>query len=389
MPSIWITGLQDGLGSRNSIDSWSNEFPTFPAESQNTAMKHLESPQTWGMRTCSCRRAQVFICTFAWKRYKLTMLGEEGDENSVERDAYKYIVQQASRDLLIFSKHTEKHHGDRWPFTPVQKTPVFFFGQVGTGSRWVHLEYPRWSEIPTASVAAGGSSPAQFLDSTCRWEHLGAFDLLGRSWTLTAFWDPYDLTMIMCITYTIDDYNILGLLFWQLKDLQLQAYNLRRLASCAWICAKTCVSMPVWQLQVLQWRSISSLPWQEIGLLFFDTQNLQMEMSAERQLFMRSWLDDGWNWKAATLWESWWDRYETTDKSCWRGPAMSSLYHFLESRTQITPRKFNITNRWYPELPFERRYIFHQWTSMDPCHSTRPLHLWRCNGTKTGQISGV
>lgn len=108
MPSIWITGLQDGLGSRNSIDSWSNEFPTFPAESQNTAMKHLESPQTWGMRTCSCGRAQVFICTFAWKRYKLTMLGEEGDENSVERDAYKYIVQQASRDLPIFSKHTEK-----------------------------------------------------------------------------------------------------------------------------------------------------------------------------------------------------------------------------------------------------------------------------------------
>ena len=48
----------------------------------------------------------------------------------------------------------------------------------------------------------------------------------------------------------------------------------------------------------------------------------------------------------------------------------------------ITPRKFNITNRWYPELPFVKRYIFHQWTSMDPCHSTRPLHLWRCNGTK-------
>lgn len=41
------------------------------------------------------------------------MLGEEGDENSVERDAYKYIVQQASRDLGIFSKHTEKHDGDR------------------------------------------------------------------------------------------------------------------------------------------------------------------------------------------------------------------------------------------------------------------------------------
>lgn len=38
----------------------------------------------------------VFICTFAWKRYKLTMLGEEGDENSVERDAYKYIVQQVA-----------------------------------------------------------------------------------------------------------------------------------------------------------------------------------------------------------------------------------------------------------------------------------------------------
>ena len=118
---------------------------------------------------------------------------------------------------------------------------------------------------------------------------------------------------------------------------------------------------------MLQWRSISSLPWQEIGLLFFDTQNLQMEMSAECQLFMRSWLDDGWNWKAATLWESWWDRFATTDKSCWRGPAMSSLYRFLDSRTEITPRKFNITNRWYPELPFERRYMFHQWTSMDPC----------------------
>ena len=182
MPSIWITDLQDGLGSRNWIDSWSNEFPTFPAESQNTAMKHLESPQTWGMRTCSCGRAQVFICTFAWKRYKLTMLGEEGDENSVERDAYKYIVQQASRNLPIFSKHTEKT--SRWPVTispQFKKHVCFVWGQVGAGSRWVHLKDPRWSEIPTAWVAAGGSSPAQFLDSTCRWEHLGPLQRFGET----------------------------------------------------------------------------------------------------------------------------------------------------------------------------------------------------------------
>lgn len=39
----------------------------------------------------------AFICTFAWKRYKLIMLdAEPGDENSVERDAYRYIVQQVA-----------------------------------------------------------------------------------------------------------------------------------------------------------------------------------------------------------------------------------------------------------------------------------------------------
>lgn len=39
----------------------------------------------------------VFICTFAWKRYKLTIGEEESEENaSVERDAYKYIAEQVS-----------------------------------------------------------------------------------------------------------------------------------------------------------------------------------------------------------------------------------------------------------------------------------------------------
>ncbi|CAJ1368840.1 unnamed protein product [Effrenium voratum] len=40
----------------------------------------------------------VFICTFAWKRYQLTMgdSSEPADQNSVERDAYKYIVQQVA-----------------------------------------------------------------------------------------------------------------------------------------------------------------------------------------------------------------------------------------------------------------------------------------------------
>ncbi|CAK9056948.1 ABC transporter F family member 2, partial [Durusdinium trenchii] len=39
----------------------------------------------------------VFICTFAYKRYQLTMVNSEpGDENSVERDAYKYIVHQVA-----------------------------------------------------------------------------------------------------------------------------------------------------------------------------------------------------------------------------------------------------------------------------------------------------
>lgn len=46
-----------------------------------------------------CRKA--FICTFAWKRYKLIMLdAEPGDENSVERDAYRYIVQQANGEVV-------------------------------------------------------------------------------------------------------------------------------------------------------------------------------------------------------------------------------------------------------------------------------------------------
>ncbi|CAE7426744.1 ABCF2 [Symbiodinium sp. CCMP2456] len=39
----------------------------------------------------------VFICTFAWKRYKLTIGEEESeDDASVERDAYKYIAEQVS-----------------------------------------------------------------------------------------------------------------------------------------------------------------------------------------------------------------------------------------------------------------------------------------------------
>ena len=39
----------------------------------------------------------VFICTFAWKRYKLTIGDEDTEETaSVERDAYKYIAEQIS-----------------------------------------------------------------------------------------------------------------------------------------------------------------------------------------------------------------------------------------------------------------------------------------------------
>ncbi|CAL1148920.1 unnamed protein product [Cladocopium goreaui] len=37
----------------------------------------------------------VFIFTFAWKKYQLTMMeGEPGDKNTIERDAYRFVIQQ-------------------------------------------------------------------------------------------------------------------------------------------------------------------------------------------------------------------------------------------------------------------------------------------------------
>lgn len=217
--------------------------------------------------------------------------------------------------------------GDHLP--QFKKHLCFFLGQVGTGSRRVHLKYPRWSEIPTAWVAAGGSSPAQFLDSTCRWEHLGPLRRFGETGgilTTQRWWCALHIPLM--IIMHLERY------FGNWRTL-MQAYNLRRrLQVVLKLMCKKCVSMPVWTPGVAMAKYFfTTLAGDWTAVLWYS--NLQMEMSAERQLFMRSWLDDGWNWKAATLWESWWDRFATTDKSCWRGPAMSSLYRFLDYPPEI------------------------------------------------------
>jgi len=166
------------------------------------------------------------------------------------------------------------------------------------------------------------------LDSTCRWEHLGPLRRFGETGgilTTQRWWCALHIPLMIIIIH-LDCY---------FGPSVARIYVLTRLASCAYLnMCKKCVSMHVWTPGVAMAKYFfTTLAGDWTAVLWYS--NLQMKMSAERQLFMRSWLDDGWNWKAATLWESWWDRYETTDKSCWRGPAMSSLYRFLDYPPEI------------------------------------------------------
>ena len=76
------------------------------AQDQKSTQDSEEASHDAGGTKVSMNRAStvlaiigyVFICTFAWKRYKLTIGDEDSEEEnaSVERDAYKYIAEQIS-----------------------------------------------------------------------------------------------------------------------------------------------------------------------------------------------------------------------------------------------------------------------------------------------------
>eukprot|EP00438_Fugacium_kawagutii_P007101 Skav209599 [mRNA] locus=scaffold4140:22593:36171:- [translate_table: standard] len=42
-----------------------------------------------------CATCWIFLLTFAWRKYQLTMMdGEPGDKNTIERDAYRFVIEQ-------------------------------------------------------------------------------------------------------------------------------------------------------------------------------------------------------------------------------------------------------------------------------------------------------